>query len=69
MSRTIEVVVEGGGANLYEIYESDGRFTAYKVQVKLLMPNSKRKIGSARSLEDALSAIKSHAGERIKSID
>jgi len=69
MSRNIEVIVEGGGANLYEINESGGRFTAYKVTVHILVPNSKSNIGSARSLEDALSVIKSHSGKSIKSID
>jgi len=66
--RNRTVVVEGGGANLYRIYESGGRFTAYKVNVRLLS-NDETRIGSGRSLEDAISLIQAHSGRRIRSID
>ena len=69
MSKTIQVVVEGGGANLYEIHESGGRFSTYKIKVNLLMPNSRSSIGTTGSLENALSLIKSHSGKRIQSVD
>jgi hypothetical protein len=62
------VVVEGGGANLYEIYESGGSFTAYHVRVKLLS-DERIRIGSGRSLQDAIAIIQAHSGHRIKSID
>jgi hypothetical protein len=61
------VVVEGGGANLYCIYQSGDRFTAYKVNVRLLSSDEVR-IGSSRSLEDAISLVQAHSGRRIKSI-
>lgn len=67
--RTIEVVVEGGGENLYEIKEHDSRFTAYKIAVNLLLPNTRSSIGASRSLEGALSLIRSHSGWEIKSIN
>ena len=67
MSRR-RVVVEGGGANLYEICEYDGYFLARHVRVKLLW-NDRYSIGRARTLEDAFSLIRSHSGRRIRSVD
>lgn len=59
------VVVEGGGANLYEVSETDGTYYVYKVSVGLLL-DSRSSIGKARKLEDALAIIKSHSGRQIK---
>jgi len=67
MSTTREVVVKGGGANLYQIDEYGGKYTAYKVSVGFL-GNSKSSIGAANSLEDAISLIRAHSGREIKSI-
>ena len=67
MGRTREVVVQGGGANLYKVYEYDGRFTAYKVNVRFL-GNTQDTIGTARSLEDAIALVRAHSGRQIKSI-
>lgn len=63
---TTTVVVEGGGSNLYEIKEDAGHFKAYHIIVNLLLPNSKKNVGSARSFEGALSLIRSHSGKDIK---
>lgn len=68
MSRTIKVVVEGGGENLYEINESENRFAVYKIKVNLLF-NSRKGIGTTGSLENALVLIRSHSGKNIKSVD
>jgi hypothetical protein len=62
------VVVEGGGANLYEILEYGGSFIAYHVSVRLLS-NDRTRIGSGRSLQDAIAIIQAHSGRRIRSID
>lgn len=67
MARTRRVVVQGGGDNLYSIGEYDGRFTAYKVRVQPL-GDSKTSIGTARSLEDAVTLIRAHSGREIKTI-
>lgn len=67
MSKDKEVVVQGGGANLYKVSESGGWFYAYKVDVGFLS-NSNRSIGKARSLADALDLIKSHSGKEIEKI-
>lgn len=66
---TIEVVVHGGGGDLYEIDEHGGLFTAYAITVNLLLANFRKTIGTARSLEGALLLIRSHSGRDIKSID
>jgi hypothetical protein len=66
MGRTRSVAVQGG--NLYEIGEYDGTFYVRRVKVNLLF-NDKSDIGKARSLDDALSLIRSHSGREIKSID
>ncbi|WP_156878074.1 hypothetical protein [Sphingopyxis sp. QXT-31] len=66
MGRTRSVAVQGG--NLYEIGEYDGTFYVRRVKVKLLL-NAKSDIGKTRSLDDALSLIRSHSGREIKSID
>jgi hypothetical protein len=68
MSRTRQVVVQGGGANLYQIYESGRSYTAYRVKVGLLS-NDKASIGTAASLDDALALIRSHSGRQIARID
>lgn len=65
---TKTVVVDGGGANLYKISDAGGRYTAYKVAVNLLLPNSRNSIGSARTLDDAVTLIRSHSGKEIQSI-
>jgi hypothetical protein len=61
-----QVVVKGGGENLYKVSESGGWFYAYKVSVGLL--NSNKSIGKAKSLGDALELIKSHSGRAIEKI-
>jgi hypothetical protein len=68
MAKRRRVVVRGGGSNLYEIDEYDGSFTAYRVRVSLL-GDSRDRIGTAGSLEDAFSLIKSHSGRQIASVD
>lgn len=67
MSSDRQVVVKGGGSNLYKISESDGSFHAYKVDVHLLS-NSTKSIGKARSLADALALIRSHSGKEIEKL-
>lgn len=66
---TTTVVVEGGGANLYEVSEHGGHYKAYHIRVNLLLANSRNSIGSARSFEGALALIRSHSGKEIKRID
>lgn len=62
------VVVEGGGANLYEVAERDGLFEACQVHVGLL--NDRRvRVGTARDLDGALSLINRHSGRTIRSVD
>lgn len=63
------VVVEGGGSNLYQISDSGGRYTVYKISVNLFLPNTSTSIGSARSFDQALSIIRSHSGKEIKKIE
>lgn len=61
------VVVQGGGANLYEVSDYDGTFYAYKVDVGFIS-DTRRDIGKTRSLEDALALVRSHSGKQIKEI-
>ena len=68
MGKKRRVVVEGGGADLYEIEESSGRYLATHVRVGILA-NRRESVGSASSLEDALSLIRSFSGRAIKRID
>lgn len=67
MSSDRQVVVKGGGKNLYKITESDGSFHAYKVDINLFS-NSNKSIGKAKSLADALALIRSHSGKEIEKI-
>jgi hypothetical protein len=62
-----KVVVQGGGRNLYKISEYNGKYTAYKVDGGFF-GNSTNKIGTASSLEDALSLIRAHSGKEIDEI-
>lgn len=54
------VVVKGGGSNLYYISESSGTYYVYK--------GSSSQIGKTRSMDDAISIIRSHSGKEIESI-
>lgn len=60
-----KVIVRGGGENLYYVSESGGWFYAKKGSVW----GSDKDIGKARSLEDALSIIKSHSGQEVEKIE
>lgn len=65
MSKVRKVNVEGGA--LYEVTEYDGKYWASKITVTTLH-TSREGIGSARSLEDVYSLIKSHSGRQIRSV-
>jgi hypothetical protein len=65
--RDRKVVVQGGGRNLYRISEYNGKYTAYKVDAGIFF-NSTNKIGTTRSLEDALSLIRAHSGREIDEV-
>ena len=62
-----EVVVQGGGENLYKVSESGRTFCVYKVNVGLI-GNSTNNIGQTRSFDDALAIIKAHSDSTIKCI-
>lgn len=61
------VVVEGGGKNLYEIYESGGKYTARQVTVNL-GSDSYATIGTASTLNDAVTLIRAHSGREVKEL-
>lgn len=63
-----KVVVNGGGQNLYRINSINGKYTASHVISDFPFGNTISVIGEARSMEDALSLIKSHSGQSIKKI-
>lgn len=62
------VIVKGGGANLYYVNESNGRFFVIQKRVGLIL-DSDTDIGKTRAFEDALGLIRSHSGRGIDSID
>ncbi|MEM9755770.1 MAG: hypothetical protein AAF914_07250 [Pseudomonadota bacterium] len=68
MTSTKRVVVKGGGKNLYRISEGSSTFYVQHAQGGLLSSNY-RDIGKTRSLEDAITLIRSHSGQEIESID
>lgn len=57
------VIVKGGGKNLYYVSESSGTIYVYKGGVW-----SSSQIGKTKSMDDALSLIRSHSGRAIESI-
>lgn len=61
------VTVTGGGKNLYKVSEYSGKFGVYHASVKLFSTNL-TKIGETRSLEDALTLIRSHSGRSIDQV-
>lgn len=65
MSSITEVVVEGGG--LYSITGYGGKYTVYRVRLGFLS-NDRTSLGTASSLEGALTLIKVNSGRPIKSI-
>jgi hypothetical protein len=64
---TKRVVVQGGGDNLYRISIYGNKYTVSQVDVGIFS-NDINVIGEARSMDDALSIIKSHSGQSIKKI-
>ena len=64
---TKRVIVSGGGDNLYRISESGGKFIVSQVDVGTFTDTFNR-IGESRSLDDALSIVKSHSGNSISKI-
>lgn len=64
---TKRVVVQGGGKNLYRISIYGDKYTVSQVDVGYFT-NDINIIGEARSMDDALSIIKSHSGHGIKKI-
>jgi len=61
MSKSISVKT-ASGTKLYKVSESGNRFYCYRYKDSIL--GSWSNIGQARSLEDALNIIRSHAGSR-----
>ena len=53
------VIVKGGGSNLYYVSESFGTIYVYK---------GSGQIGKTKTMEDALTLIRSHSGRDIESI-
>ncbi len=64
MKANRRVVVRGGGANLYKVSWSDGWYWVYQIQVKLIV-NSERLVGKCKSMDDALTMIRSDSGRAI----
>lgn len=67
MSKDRQVVVKGGGRNLYRVTEYDGTYHAYHVRVGFL-GNNDHSIGKTHSFTDALDLIRSHSGKEIEEI-
>ena len=61
-----KVVTKGGGQNLFKIGISGSKH--YVMLVKVGLINSYIDIGETRSLEDAISLIRSYSGKEIEII-
>ena len=64
MSNDTEVVLKGGGENLYFVKEYDGKFYVYKGGLGLFA-QGKKNTGEASSLDKALVLIKAQTGKEI----
>ncbi len=64
---TKKVVVKGGGKNLFKVSSYEGTYYVYQVDAGLIS-NDNNLIGTTKSLEDALSLIRSYAGRAIERI-
>lgn len=62
-----KVVVKGGGKNLFKVSSYDGTYYVYQVNAGLIA-NDNNLIGKTRSLEDALTLIRSYSGRDIERI-
>lgn len=62
-----KVVVKGGGKNLFKINIYDGQYSVYQIDATFLS-NQTNFIGETRSLDDALSLIRSYSGQEIERI-
>lgn len=62
-----KVVVKGGGKNLFKVSSYDGTYYVYQVNAGFIS-NENNLIGKTRSLEDALTLIRSYSGKDIEKI-
>lgn len=67
MMQTKQVVVTGGGKNLFKVSENSGTYYVYQVSAGWIT-NSTKSIGSTRSFEDAITLIRSYTGRGIEKI-
>lgn len=61
------IIVQGGGKNLYRVETSGEFFNVYHISVGWIT-DDKEFIGKTKSLEDAISLIRSYSGREIKEI-
>ena len=61
------VEVQNGKGGYYKIHENGNKYTVYRVNIGIIV-DDKKNIGEVKSLEDALSLIRSHSGQEIKKI-
>ena len=64
---TKQIVVKGGGSNLFKVSYYNEVYYVYKVNVKIFS-NDYHEIGKTKNFEDALSLIRSYSGKDIDSI-
>ena len=61
---TKQIVVKGGGSNLFKVSYYNEVYYVYKVNVKIFS-NDYHEIGKTKNFEDALSLIRSYSGKDI----
>lgn len=67
MDRKIVIDTDRKQGQLFKVHEYNGCFTAYRIDVGIFLDDS-RKIGEARSLEDAIAIIKTSVAGTVRNV-
>ena len=67
MDRKIIIDTDKKRGQLFKVHEYDGRFTAYRIEAGFIFDDS-RKIGETRSLEDAITLIKTSVAGTVRNV-
>jgi len=62
------IIDTGNQKQLFKVREYDGRFTVYRINVGFFTDDS-RKIGETRSLEDAITLIKTSVDGSVRNVE
>jgi hypothetical protein len=68
IDRKIIIDTDRKEGQIFKVHEYDGRFTVYRIESGIIFSDS-RKIGETRSLEDAITLIKTSVAGTVRNVN